>query len=122
MKLSPQHLALGENNKSVAENLNLAPETVSRWRSDFNFQAALNSVLAENHKATKDRLRHLSGLALTTIESLKIDDETPAKDKLSAAIKILELTNLKAGLIGATDPEKLKKQKAQDDLFASLSL
>ena len=47
MKLNPTHylaidmLACGESNKAIAEKLNVAPETVSKWRGDFDFQAAL---------------------------------------------------------------------------------
>lgn len=128
MKLTPQHhkaieaLAMGENNKSVAEKLNLAPETVSRWRSDFDFQAALNSVLAENRESTKDRLRHLSGVALETIEAIMTDSEAPAKDRLTAALKVLEFSKLSVGRVPSTDAAILRKEKAQNDFMLNIGL
>ena len=128
MKLSPQHhlaiqhLAMGENNKSVAEKLNLAPESISRWRGDLDFQAVLNSVLAENRESTKDRLRHLSAIALETIEAIMTDSEAPAKDRLTAALKVIELSNISVGRIGSNDAAILRKEKAQDDFMLNIGL
>lgn len=54
MKLSPQHrraitlLSEGLPNKIVAQELNIVPETISRWRADFDFKSSLNSLLSEN--------------------------------------------------------------------------
>lgn len=128
MKLSPQHLkaieylAMGENNKSVAEKLNLAPETISRWRSDFEFQAALNLLLTENHQNTKDRLRHLSAIALETIEAVMTDRDAPAKDRLTAALKIVELSKLSVGRVGSSDAAILRKEKAENDFMLDIGL
>lgn len=128
MKLSPQHLkaieylAMGENNKSVAEKLNLAPETISRWRSDFEFQAALNLLLTENRETTKDRLRHLSAIALETIEAVMTDRDAPAKDRLTAALKIVELSKLSVGRVGSSDAAILRKEKAENDFMLDIGL
>jgi len=126
MKLSAQHLkaiealAMGENNKVVAEKLNLAPETVSRWLADFEFKARLNSLIEESHQATKDRLRHLSSVALETIEEIMSDSEAPPLVRVTASLKILELTKLKCGAIGSDNPEVLKKREEEDSLMRDM--
>ena len=128
MKLTPQHhkaiecLAMGKNVKSVADELGIAAETVSRWRADFNFQAALNAMLEEARQSTKDRLRHLSGVALDTIEAVLLDEEAPHKDRVTAAFKILELTNTSIGNIGSTNAAVLKREKEQSDLLESYGM
>ncbi len=120
MKITAQHhkaiilLAEGMNNKSVAEALGVAPETVSRFKNDYDFQAELNKVLNANHASSQEKLRHLSNIALSTIEAVLLDGETPPRDKLTAAFKVLEITRLRQGNIGSTNPATLEKQ-AQDD-------
>ena len=115
-------LARGSNGKDTAEKLGVTTETVSRWRSDFDFQAALNQLLIEAQQESKDKLRHLSSVALATLEDLMSDLDTSAKDRLTAALKILEITNVKTGVIGSTNANVLKSEKEQDDLLESYNL
>ncbi len=128
MQLTPQHnkaiecLAMGKNVKSVADELGIAAETVSRWRADFDFQASLNAMLEEARQSTKDRLRHLSSVALETIEAVLLDEEAPHKDRVTAAFKILELTKTSAGNIGSTNATVLQSQKEQNDLLESFGM
>ncbi len=64
MKLIPQHhkatelFSMGLTNKAVAEELNIAPETISHWKSDFTFQAELNVLLKFNQESIQDRLEN----------------------------------------------------------------
>jgi len=128
MKLSPQHhkaislLAQGLSNKSVAKELGLAPETISRWKSGFGFQAKLNELLSENQQASQERLRALSGVALTTIEAVMTDPNTPPKERLSAALRILELTQLVPERIGSSNPDVLAKESENNKFLESLAL
>jgi len=100
MKIRAQHhkaiilLSEGMNNLGVAKVLGIAPETVSRFKSDVNFQTELNKVLEENQKAAQERLKSLAGVALDTIEAIMKDEEAPAKDRLTASLKVIELINL----------------------------
>ncbi len=125
MKLTPQHhkaiilLSEGLNNKEVAEQLKLAPETISRYKADFNFKAELNSLLNANLEAQQDKLRSLTSVALETIESVLVDNEAPHRDKITAAFKVLELTRLKQGRIGSSNPTTLQKQSEEDSLLDS---
>lgn len=123
MKLSAQHqqaiilLSEGQNNKAVAETLNIAPETISRWKADFNFMAELNRLLSANHEDQREKLRRLSGVALATIEDVMQDNEAPHRDKLTAAFKILELTKLRQSNLGSRNPATLQKQHQEDELL-----
>jgi len=115
MKLTPQHyraielIAMGSNNKNVAERLDIAPETVSRWKSDYDFRAKLNEMLQEQHAATQKRLRALAGSALSAIESIISSTDALERDRLTAAFKILEMTQVKLPRIGSTNPRALQR-------------
>ncbi len=128
MKLTPQHhkaielFSTGLTNKAVAEELNIAPETISRWKSDFAFQAELNRLLRFNQEAIQDRLSHLSTVALDTIEAVMTDNEAPHKDRLTASIKLLEIAQVTAKNIGSTDPQTLEKEKAERAFLESLTV
>ena len=128
MKLTTQHtraielLALGETGRSTAQKLGVSEETVSRWKSDFDFMAALNSLLQDNKEAVQARLRSLSEVALETIESVMNDPDVPAKERLMASFKVLELSNINATAIGSNNPEVLEKEKQSKDFLESLSM
>ncbi len=128
MKLTPQHhkaielFSTGLTNKAVAEELNIAPETISRWKSDFTFQAELNALLKFNQESIQDRLRHLSSTALDTIEAVMLDNKATRKDRLTASLKILEIAGVTAQNIGSTNPQALEKEKAERDFLESLSM
>ena len=123
MKLNNQHhkaielLATGSNGKEAAEKLGVAQETISRWRADFEFQAALNKLLEAVQRESSDKLRYMATLALTTLESIMTDTDTPARDKLTACIKILEIGNVKPIDIGSTKASVLENKQRQAEMF-----
>lgn len=125
MKINAVHqeaivlIASGLNNKRVAKQLDIAQETVSRWKSDYNFRALLNQQLNSNHQFNQNKLRSLTSTALSTIEQVMTDEDAPHRDRMTAALKIIELTKLKQGNIGATSPAALKRQEEQDALLDS---
>ena len=109
-------MSQGFNNLKVAEQLEIAPETVSRWKQDFVFKAELNKLQIENQEYHRDKLRSLNSVALETLESIMMNEENP-RERLTAAIKILEITKLKPAQIGSTNPMTLRKEKESDDLL-----
>ena len=121
MNLKPVHhkaillMAEGQTNKAIAESLKVAPETVSSWRGDYDFKAALNKLLQANNQYQQDKIRTMATTALDTIENLMNDSECPPKDRLTAALKILELNKLSAGHIGETDPVLLQAEEQQSE-------
>ncbi len=128
MKLSEKHhlaitlLATGLNSKDTAEQVGVTPEAISRWKADFHFKAELNSLLKVAQEEAQNKLRFLSSLALSTIEEIIQDIDLPAKDRLNASIKVLELINVKAGVIGSTNASVLKSEKEQSELLESYNL
>jgi|GEM_PF-4400909 len=109
MKITPQHeeaalmLSQGMTNKAVAEKLGIAPETVSRWRSEAGFQDIIQQLLDESRDAAKNRIIQLSSKALDTIESVLTSSEASAKDKLTAAFKVIEIIQIEPKEIEKTD-------------------
>ena len=120
MRIEPKHekaitlMVQGLNCKTVAEQIGVSPETVSRWRGDHSFKAALNTQLKAINEYQQDKLRAMATTALSTIESLMNDTETPAKDRLTAALKILEITQLETRDISIADAKILKAQARED--------
>jgi hypothetical protein len=110
------------DNRETAEEIGVTPEAISRWKADFYFQAELNSLLKTIQIEAQDKLRHLSNIALSTIEEIMLDSDSPAKDRLSASIKVLELANIKTGVVGSANASVLRNQKEQDDLLESYHL
>lgn len=89
--LAAQLLASGKNGKTVAEAVGVTEETISRWKKEADFKIYLMELIIENHEAAKTRLQSLIEKAVGNIETV-IDDQTmPAKEKFTAAIKIIEM-------------------------------
>ena len=121
MRIEPKHekaitlMVQGLNCKTVAEQIGVSPETVGRWRGDYVFKAALNTQLKAVNEYQQDKLKAMATTALDTIENLMNDSECPPKDRLTAALKILELNKLSAGHIGETDPVLLQAEEQQSE-------
>lgn len=87
-------MAEGRMYQEIAEALDVTPKTISQWRANYDFMAALNQHLHGIKEAHSEKLRNLQGLALKTIEDCLNNPELPAKDRLAAAFKTLELGKL----------------------------
>ncbi|SDZ17896.1 helix-turn-helix domain-containing protein [Nitrosomonas sp. Nm33] len=109
-------LALGKTCKEVAEQLGVTPKTVSVWRADPEFRAAVNRCRKDYREAQTRRLSSLCDKALTTIEESLNDEALKIEDKLKASFKILELCKVSPEEIGATDARRIRMQ----DLFESM--
>lgn len=112
-------MAEGRMCQEVAEALGVTPKTISQWRADLEFKAALHQHLHNIRESHSEKLRNLQGLALKTIEDCLNDQELPAKDKLAAAFKTLELGKISITQPGSTNPGQLK---LEDDLSIKLGL
>ncbi|MFK5948156.1 MAG: hypothetical protein QM500_05235 [Methylococcales bacterium] len=128
MKLKPIHhqaiLLFSANckNKDIAEKLKVTPETVSVWRNDYAVQAELNKILEASNQAASDKMRSLSIIALETINGILTDKEAPTRDRLTAAIKVLELNRISQSRIGATNEAVLAKEAEEDSLLSGYGL
>ena len=114
--LGARLLAAGESGKVVAEKLNVAPETISRWRKQPEFEAYLNDFLLDAHEATKNRLRGVATQALDVVETLMQDSQVPARDRLSTALKILKMIGACHEKIGPTDAEQVVQYRTFEEV------
>ena len=105
-------LAQGKMCQEIAETLNVTPKTISTWRADPEFRAALNQYLENIKAAHSERLRCLCGLALKTIEDSLNDEGLSPKDRLAASFKVLELCKVEPVKPGLTNASKLARYDA----------
>ena len=110
-------MAEGKMCQEVAEALDVTPKTISMWRADPEFKAALNQHLENIKAAHSERLRSLQGLALKTIEDCLNDSELPAKDRLAAAFKIIEISKMNVAEPGSTNAGQIRMQNTLDSLL-----
>lgn len=100
-------LSTGSSAVTVAKQLKIAPETISRWKIVPEFQALINEYQTERISVAREQLREASKKAVDTINSL-MDSKTETI-RLKAAVSLLKLSNIDqpqhlfAG-IGSSDP------------------
>jgi len=128
MKLDAKHfkainfMCMGMSNAETARELNVCPETISKWRSDFDFKARLNASLKENDEFIREKMRLLSTKAVDSLVSVLDDPETPAQDKITASLKVLEINKVSQGYIGSSNAKTLEQEKKQDDFLEEYNL
>jgi hypothetical protein len=91
--LAAQLLAAGKSGKAVAAEVDVAEETISRWKQDKDFQIYITELMIETHEIAKMRLQSLVEKAVNNIEETLCDPTMPPKDRFIVAIKVLELCN-----------------------------
>ena len=69
------------------------------------------------HEATKNRLRGVATQALDVVETLINDSQVPARDRLSTALKILEMVGACHEKIGPTDAEEVVQHHAAEEMI-----
>lgn len=82
----------GARARDIAKELEVRPETVSRWRQEPAFQAFVAHYRREILQAAADRMRSLTNKAVATIEGILDNPDAPPEDRLRAAKLILEQT------------------------------
>ena len=82
-------LAGGARQIDVATQLDVRQETVSRWKTDVRFQAALNLAVREHYASIEGIVRSAASEAVDVLrETMKSDDP---RLRLSAALSVLRL-------------------------------
>lgn len=114
--LAVLRLARGAKVVDVAAELDVARETVSRWRSEDAFRCALNAARLELWDDARNRLRALVGGAVDVLA-----DELENKPRVSTAIAILKCIGVHGAVGGAPrGPVSLRevereKKRAESD-------
>ena len=115
------HMLAGDSQRTIAQLLSIDESTISRWKQDPGFLAALGKAQADVQSATVERLRGLQGKALDALADLL--DSIEPKIRLSAASAILERSGLTLTAPGPTDPADIvlqQKTKEQDRAFKGM--
>ena len=121
--IATQKVAMGLANRQIAKELNVAEETICRWKQTPEFQAEVNAILLECRGNTKQRLRNLLTNSLDLLEAEMNNPES--RHKVNIALKMLQLVRIHALVhedIGSVNPEivqKIKEDKDFKDLFLS---
>ena len=121
--IATQKVAMGLANRQIAKELNVAEETICRWKQTPEFQAEVNAILLECRDNAKQRLRNLLTNSLDLLEAEMNNPES--RHKVNIALKMLQLVRIHALVhedIGSVNPDivqKLKEDKEFKDLFLS---
>ncbi len=121
--IATQKIAMGLSNRQIAKELNVAEETICRWKQTPEFQAEVNAILLECRGNTKQRLRNLLTNSLDLLEAEMNNPES--RHRVNIALKMLQLVRIHALVhedIGPVNPDivqKIKEDKEFKDLFLS---
>ena len=86
---------LGKTGKLISKQLNVAEETISRWRKKPEFIASVNVVLDRIKDSTQQKMRNTLFLSLEILEKELIKENSSVN--INIALKIVQnykITNL----------------------------
>ena len=86
---------LGKTGKLISKQLNVAEETISRWRKKPEFIASVNVVLDRIKDSTQQKMRNTLFLSLEILEKELIKENSSVN--INLALKIVQnykITNL----------------------------
>ena len=109
-------VAQGVSGKDIANKLNIAKETISRWKKIPEFQAEVNDLLKECRDETQHKLRSLVNTALEVVKEEL--ENTNSDQRITIALKILQNMKLNTYLyeaIGSSKAENVKSKMWNDD-------
>ena len=94
---------LGKSCGDVASQLGVTNKTISEWRSNSEFRAAINRGLLDLREIQMRRMSDLYSKALTTLEQALDNKELDAEQKAKVSLKILNTYRIDPEKIGETD-------------------
>ena len=121
--IATQKIAMGLTNRQIAKELNVAEETICRWKQTPEFQAEVNAILLECRDNAKQRLRNLLTNSLDLLEAEMNNPES--RHRVNIALKMLQLVRINELVhedIGPVNPDivqKIKEDKDFKDIFLS---
>ena len=116
-----QLVAQGKTGKFISEHLNVAQETISRWRKQPEFIASVNVILNQLKDSTQQKMRNILFLSLEILEKELIKENSTIKVNLALKItqnyKITNLIDEKIGSENSKNVEKKLFEKQFDEMF-----
>ena len=93
--IAVQLVARGKTGKLISKQLNVAEETISRWKKKPEFIASVNVVLDRIKDSTQQKMRNTLFLSLEILEKELIKENSSVN--INIALKIVQnykITNL----------------------------
>ena len=116
-----QLVAQGKTGKFISEHINVAEETISRWRKKPEFIASVNVILNQLRDSTQQKMRNILFLSLEVLEKELIKENSSLNINLALKIvqnyKISNLVNEKIGSENSKNIEKKLFEKQFDEMF-----
>ena len=119
--IAVQLVAQGKTGKFISEHLNVAQETISRWRKKPEFIASVNVVLNQLRDSTQQKMRNILHLSLEILERELMKENSTVNVNL--ALKIVQNCKLKDLIeedIGSENPNNVEKmlfEKKFNEMF-----
>ena len=119
--IAVQLVAQGKTGKFISEHLNVAEETISRWRKKPEFIASVNVMVNQLRDSTQQKMINKLFLSLEILEKELIRENSALNVNL--ALKIVqncELKNLIEEDLSSENPNHVKKmlfEKKFDEMF-----
>ena len=123
--IATQKVAMGLTNRQIAKELNVAEETICRWKQTPEFQAAVNHLLVEQRNAAQQRLRKIINLSLDVVETHLSNKTISSEAKVSLSLKLLQMCNTRSLFhekIESADEEIIQKQIEEKEFNKRLNL
>ena len=119
--IAVQLVAQGKTGKFISEHLNVAQETISRWRKKPEFIASVNVMLNQLRDSTQQKMRNILFLSLEILEKELMKENSSININLALKIvqnfKISSLINEKIGSENTDNIEKKMFEKQFDEMF-----
>ena len=119
--IAVQLIAQGKTGKFISEHLNVAEETISRWRKKPEFIASVNVILNQIRDSTQQKMRNILFLSLEILEKELIKENCSVSINLALKIvqnyKISSLIDEKIGSENTKNIEEKLFEKQFDEIF-----
>ena len=109
--IAVQLVAQGKTGKFISQHLNVAEETISRWRKKPEFIASVNGMLNQLRDSTQQKMRNILHLSLEVLEKELMKENSTINVNL--ALKITQnykISNLIDEKIGSENPKNIEKK------------
>ena len=119
--IAVQLVAQGKTGKFISQHLNIAEETISRWRKKPEFIASVNGILHQLRDSTQQKMRNILHLSLEVLEKELMKENSSLN--INLALKIVQnykISNLVNEKIGSENPQNIEKklfEKQLDEMF-----
>lgn len=118
-------LLTGMRAKEVAEKVDVAAETISRWRRDPNFISELNRLQVDIHDDARLYIRALLPEATKALAGILNNEAVSPGNKLAAATKIFDLCRMTVAgsrAVGSEDSTKIGELQQMEAIVPEAKL